>query len=118
MRASVTTDTTTRTIVLEVSDVPDVDATKSWQRKARVFRPDTAVIRIVDGQVVELKTAGYMILNAGQLSTKVRETMSWHPDDGWGLGQKLSTAPDWVRTLWTEAPAGVTSWSAPAEVPA
>ena len=50
MQATVTHDTTTRIITLEVSSVPDWDATRSWQARPRVIRPDHVTITIVDGQ--------------------------------------------------------------------
>ena len=111
MRATVKHDTTQRTIRLDVSGVPDVDATKSWNQLRRLIRPDEVWIKLVDGELREIKVSGPMVLKSGQLSASVRENWSWHPDSRWGTGDKISTAPEWVRTLATEAPNGVTSWA-------
>ena len=113
MRATVRHDTTERTITLEVSGVADIDATRSWHQLPRVFRPDHVTVRTVDEELREIKVSGPMVLKSGQVSASVREDWSWHPDTGWGTGDKISTAPEWVRTLATQAPAGVTSWTAP-----
>lgn len=120
MRATVTDDITTRIIVLEVSGVPDVDVTQSWHNTPRIIRPDHVTIRIVDGEVKELKARGPLVRKSGQPGLS-SSTMSWWPDGAPYQDHRLAGAPEWVRTLWTEAPAGVTSWSAePAqpEVPA
>lgn len=111
MRASVREDSTTRVITLEVSGVPDVDTTKSWQTKPRVFRPDHVTIRLVDGEVQEVKASGPFVLKSGGTSDKMREVQSWTRTPGSVRGNKLEQGPEWVQTLAREAPAGVTWWS-------
>ena len=110
MKASVTRDDTTRIITVEVSDVPDVDVTAGYHRKPRVFRPERAVIRTVNGQVREIKVSGGLVLKSGKTSPEVHEDRTWYHDDLKYRDHTLSSAPDWVRTLWNEAPAGVLAW--------
>ena len=117
MRATVRHDTTERTITLEVSGVADIDATRSWHSMSRVFRPDHVTVRTVDGELREVKASGPLVLKSGQVSASVRQDQSWHPDGRWGIGDKLSAAPDWVRQLAQEAADGVTSWTSPEVTP-
>lgn len=117
MRGSVRNDTTTRIITLEVSGVPDVDVAQSWHRQPRIMRPEHVTIRIVDAQVKELRAAGPLIRKNGEPGLQRADT-SWWPTDVYGHQRHVDGAPEWVRTLWAQAPAGVTSWSAPAEVQA
>jgi hypothetical protein len=121
MRASVKTDTTVRTIVIEIESgsVPDIDVTQSWHRKPRLIRPDRVVLTTVAGEQTILKISGGLVLKSGAASAEVRDTWeyrrsSYHERD------RIDSAPEWVWSLWNEAPRHVTSWRdlAPEEVQA
>lgn len=103
MQAAVSTDNTTRTIDLKVVDAPDIDVT-TYHRKPRVFRPDRAIIRLTNDTFQRIDVYGGLALKSGGTSDKVRERVTY-----WS-GSELERAPEWVRLLVAEAPAGVTAW--------
>jgi hypothetical protein len=118
MKATVRQDVTTRVITLEVRDVPDVDGTKSWHSEGatwKMFRPDHVTITTVNGETDEVKASGPLILKSGEPSTAQRGDKTWSPDNIWSIGERLSTAPSWLRRLVAEAPAGVTLWDDPGQ---
>lgn len=108
MRAAVTKDTTVRTITLEVVNAPDIDVT-TYHRKPRIFRPDTAIVGLVDGKLTSVKTMGGLVLKSGAASDAVREGTTYYPDDSW-CAPKIKDAPEWVRVIAAEAPLDRTSW--------
>jgi hypothetical protein len=108
MRAAVRKDITTRIITLEVQNVPDVDVTRSYHRKARIFRPDSVIIRLVDGNVGHVDVSGGLVLKSGAASTEVREHEEWSA--GSWAPCKLADAPEWLALLVKDAPHGVTTW--------
>jgi hypothetical protein len=118
MQGSVRHDTTTRVITVEVREVADIDATRSWHQLPRVFRPDHVTIHTVDGELKKITASGPLVLKSGAVSASVREDWSWYPA-GTGLadGDRFDHAPDWVRTLAEQAPNGVTSWASPQVTP-
>lgn len=111
MRAKVTNDHTVRTIKLDVHDTPSIDATRDWRRKPRVFRPDRAVLTVADGKPTKIRVFGELILKSGG-TVGTREHAEWQAQPLWEW-ERITSAPDWVRLLWDEAPAGYTSWGTP-----
>lgn len=111
MRAEVTRDTTTRTISLNVIGVPDIDVTRTYHRKPRIFRPDRVVIRVVNAEIHSVSASGGLVLKSGAASTEVREGWQWHPDTDFGIDSNISTAPAWVHTLVNGALVGITFWN-------
>ncbi len=111
MRAAVKRDHTARTITLEVTGVPDVDVTRSYHRKPRIFRPDSVTITVSDGEIQTVVASGGLVLKSGAASTEVRESEKWY--SGTWTSPKIKDAPEWLATLIREAPAGVTSWYVP-----
>jgi hypothetical protein len=109
MRAAVTEDHTTRVISLDVAGAPDIDVTRSYHRKPRIFRPERAWLTIHDGELRSVKVMGGLVLKSGAASTEVGESETFYPEGGWN-SPKLSTAPEWVQLIVAEAPAGVTTW--------
>lgn len=109
MIATVKKDTTVRTIVIEVvpGSVPDIDITRSYHRKPRIFRPDSVTLTLVGGVLSNVNISGGLVLKSGAASTEVRDNERWYTD------RELAAAPDWVRELMTEAPQGATSWHQP-----
>lgn len=105
MQAAVKKDTTVRTIQLEVQNVPDVDVTRSYHRKPRIFRPDSVTIQLVDGTVERVTVSGGLVLKSGAASTEVHEKEEWG-----SYSLKLSEAPEWLALLINDAPQGVTTW--------
>lgn len=115
MRAHVKTDATVRTITIEIESgsVPDVDVTQSWHRKPRFMRPEHATLRVVDGEQTIVTISGGLVLKSGAASTEVKEKcefrrQSYSPRD------RIDSAPEWVWSLWNEAPRHVTTWRDPA----
>lgn len=108
---TVTRDRTTQVISVEVSGVPDIDVTQHYHRKPRAFRPDRAIVTIVDGEVLEVKASGGLVLKSGAASTETRERWEWHSARTYGLGGTFENAPKWVTTLVHDAPAGVVRWA-------
>lgn len=106
MQAAVKRDTTVRTIRLGVQNVPDVDVTRPYHRKPRIFRPDSVTIRLVDGTVERVTVSGGLVLKSGAASTEVHEKEEW----GFYSSPKLSEAPEWLALLINDAPQGVTTW--------
>lgn len=108
MRAAVTKDRTTRVITMEVRDVPDIDVT-TYQRKPRIFRPDTVIVELVDGKMSSVRIMGGLVLKSGEASDLVREAATYYPDDTWA-SPRMSEAPKWLQPLVADAPTGVTTW--------
>jgi hypothetical protein len=108
MQAAVKRDTTVRTIMLEVQNVPDVDVTRYYHRKPRIFRPDSVTIKLVDGTVERVTVSGGLVLKSGAASTEVSEKEQWFPGSSWS--PKLSEAPEWLALLVDQAPQGLTTW--------
>jgi hypothetical protein len=108
MRAAVKQDTTTRVITLEVQGVPDVDVTRHYHRKPRIFRPDSVTIQLVDGEVNRVKASGGLVLKSGAASTEVEEKEEW--TTGLYGSANLADAPEWLALLVKDAPHGVTTW--------
>lgn len=117
MRATVRNDRTTRVIVLEVSGVTDLDASESWHTKPRMIRPDYITITLVDGEFHEAKAGGPVLKASGEPGL-VRATWMCGPTGARYERNTLDQAPEWVQTMAREAPAGVTAWGQPTEVPA
>lgn len=108
MRAAVETDGTVRTIRVKVEAVPDIDVTRSYHRKPRIFRPESVVITLVDGVISQAKVSGGLVLKSGAASTEVGESETWR-SGSWST-PKLAEAPAWLARLMDEAPSGVTTW--------
>ena len=108
MQAAVKRDVTVRTITLEVENAPDIDVTRNYHRKPRIFRPDSVTVRVVDGTVNHVDVSGGLVLKSGSASTEVREHQEW-TKTRWGV-HKLADAPEWLALLINEAPNGVTTW--------
>lgn len=106
MRAAVTKDRMVRTIVIEVADVPDIDVTASYHRKPRIFRPGTATLKIVDGDLISVRVIGGLVLKSGKASTQITEEIVY--ENNWGV--RISDAPGWVKELALDAPQNVTTW--------
>jgi hypothetical protein len=110
MRAAVKRDHHARTITIQVDpgSVPDVDVTRSYHRKPRIFRPDIVTINVSDGEIQTVTAAGGLVLKSGAASTEVRESEKWY--SGTWSSPKIGSAPEWLATLIREAPEGVTAW--------
>jgi hypothetical protein len=112
MRAAVTKDSTVRTIDLEVKGVPDIDVTQTWHAKPRLFRPRSVTIRVIDGETRNILIKGGLVLKSGEASAHVGESRDYRSQH-YDKDRRVETAPEWVRRLWNEAPAGVISWNEP-----
>ena len=110
MKASVVSDRSTRTIEIEVTDAPDIDVTESYHKTPRVFRPDKARLNLVDNKARSIVIIGGLVKKSGQASEHVREQITYR-NDAYRNRERLDQAPGWVRSLFGEAPAGVTSWT-------
>lgn len=118
MRATVKNDRTERTITIGVSGVSDLDVTENWHAHERTIRPDVVIIRLVNGEVRDLTAGGPLVKRNGEPGNN-RATWRCYRTGTRYQRVTLDNAPDWVRTLWNQAPAGVTSWGqAPAQVSA
>lgn len=104
MQATVAADNTVRTIRLTVHNVPDIDVTMSYHRKPRIFRPEHATVRLVDGEIGTVVVSGGLVLKSGAASDLVSESVTYY-----GV-KELDKAPEWVRVIAAEAPHGVTTW--------
>lgn len=113
MRAEVTEDQTVRTITLDVQGAPDIDVTQPWHREPLICRPDQAVLTVVDGEATDIEVTGGRVLKTGVVSTQLRGQFEWQAQ-GPREREQIGSAPEWVRTIWEQAPAGVTSWGADA----
>lgn len=109
MRAAVEKDTTVREITIAVGEVPDIDITRPWHSKPRIFRPYRAVIRIVDGETRNIRVTGGMVLKSGNASTEQTGNREWRRES-YTDNDRIENAPAWVRMLWNEAPRHITSW--------
>lgn len=108
MQAAVARDSTVRTISLDVMNTGDLDVTQSWHRRPRFIRPERVIITVVDGRTVRIRVQGALVLKSGAASTEQSDTADWSVSGA--LSERLDKAPDWVRMLWDEAPAGILSW--------
>jgi len=113
MRANVTSDRTVRTIQIEIEpgSVPDIDITRSYHHRPRIFRPDIITLTVTDGEVSRVNVSGGLVLKSGAASTEVHEKQCWYSSD---LTQHANQLPVWVRRLMSEAPDDATSWRDPA----
>lgn len=109
MRAAVANDTTTRTITLEVANAPDIDVTRSYHRKPRIFRPERVTVNLVDGEMSSIEVSGGLVLKSGATSTEVGESQTFYPVGGWSSPQ-IDKAPQWLQTVAAEAPEGILTW--------
>lgn len=114
MKASVTSDKSTRVIELDL-DAPSAawdlfDTTATWRKAPRIFRPDRARLVIDQGEVRSINVAGYLVLKSGRTSDshQSRDSMTWSAD-GYARG-KLADAPSWVAEIVAQAPHGITSY--------
>lgn len=114
MRASVNSDRTVRTIVIDVDpgSVPDLNVAQTWHRKPRVIRPDHAVLTIVGGEQTIIKVSGGLVLKSGAASAEVRDDWEWRRRSYYD-SDRIDSAPEWVWALWNEAPRHVTNWNQP-----
>jgi SH3-like domain-containing protein len=110
MKAQVKSDDTRRTISIDVSGVPDIDVTRSYHKKPRVFRPDRVSLTLTNGALGGITISGYLVLKSGGTSDAVRESQRWYSV------RDPNTMPGWLQLLIEEAPAGVTGWSQPEPV--
>src|SRR6188508_3668830 len=108
MRAAVTKDSTVRTIDLQVDGVPDIDVTQTWHAKPRLFRPEKVTIRVIDGETRNILIKGGLVLKSGKASTQVTESRDYRSQH-YDKDRRVEAAPEWVRRLWDEVPAGITS---------
>lgn len=113
MRANVQWDQTVRTIQIEIDpgSVPDIDITRSYHSRPRIFRPDLVTLTVTNGEVSQVNVSGGLVLKSGAASTGVRENQRWH---SLNLTLYADRIPAWVRTLMSEAPDNVTTWRDPA----
>lgn len=114
MKASVTSDKTTRVIELEL-EAPSAawdlfDTTATWRKVPRIFRPDRARLVLDQGEVKSVNVAGQLVLKSGAVSDshQSRDSMTWAAD-GYHRG-KLADAPEWVREIVAQAPHGITAY--------
>lgn len=110
MQAQVSHDDTRRTIVIDVSGVPDIDITRSYHKKPRGFRPDKVSLTLINGALGGVNVSGYLTLKSGGTSDLVRENQRWYSV------RELTELPGWLQLLIEEAPAGVTLWNQPEPV--
>lgn len=111
MEAKVIADTSVRTITIKVSGVPDMDAKMSWQRRSHPVRPDEVEMTIREGRQT-MRISGPVVLKSGELSERSRETIVITTDHDDTMRMHIDVAPEWVGTLWNEAPRDVKSWRA------
>jgi hypothetical protein len=112
MQAAVRRDTTTRVIMLGVSGVPDIDVTRHYHRRPRIFRPQFVTLRWVDGELASAKVDGGLVLKSGGASESAGESETFYPETSSWATPKMDKAPEWLHLLVAEAPQGVTSWNA------
>lgn len=110
MQAQVSRDDTRRTIVIDVSGVPDIDITRSYHKKPRAFRPDKVSLTFTNGALDGIVVSGYLVLKSGGVSDVVRESQRWYSV------RDETTLPGWLQLLIDEAPAGVVLWNQPEPV--
>lgn len=110
MKANVTSDQVVRTIriAIESGSVPDIDITRSWHRRPRLIRPILATLQVVNGEQKALTVTGGLVLKSGAASTEVQDVQEYRRTSV--IHENIAQAPAWVRVLWDEAPAGLTSW--------
>lgn len=115
MRASVTSDKTTRVIELEL--IPDgaawdlFDTTATWRKVPRIFRPDRARLVLDQDEVRSISVSGQLVLKSGAVSDshQSRDSMTWAAG-GYQRG-KLADAPEWVAEIVAQAPHGITAYT-------
>lgn len=110
MQAQVKSDDARRTIVIDVMDVPDIDVTRSYHKKPRVFRPDRVGMTFTNGALGGITVSGYLVLKSGGTSDVIRESQCWYSV------RDETTMPGWLQLLIGQAPAGVTLWNQPEPV--
>lgn len=121
MHATVTSDSTVRTIVIEVTGAPEMDVTRVWRRNKGVttkISPD--LIRITaDGDVIHsLVVSGNIVRKDGSEGAR-RDSRRWEPkrssygDYADGL-TSIVDAPEYLVDIWDQALSGtIKSWTSP-----
>jgi hypothetical protein len=105
VRAQVTQDSSIREITLTLTDAPHLDVTRPWHRQQRVIQPGTVRMVIVNDQPRQIRISGYLVLKgSGRVSDKLSDGRTYFPGD-------QSSAPQWVREIWRQAPGGITGYS-------
>ena len=103
LRARVSSDRTERRISIEVLDGPLLEIAGSGNHLVRKIEVDLITIRIINGETVLITVSGGMVKADGTISDLRRGTAEWR-------ASAVATSPEWVRRIWREAPAGVTTW--------
>jgi hypothetical protein len=106
LHAEVRTDETMRAIDVRVTGAAPIENRlgATYRKRPRPFEPRSVLIEVVGGQAVNILLTGPVVLTSGSLSERDEDRDYWVAGD-------IGTAPEWVQTLWREAPQGVTSWS-------
>lgn len=97
---TIDSDRVIRTIVLAVSDVPDMIAGPPWRSSTPAFRPDRIRLVLENGHITA-KVEGPRVLKSGKLSkfneSHTFRTYAWHKEE------KMDAAPQWLRDLIVKA---------------
>lgn len=109
MKATVQDDRRQRTITIVVMGAPDIDVTRSWNRRTRMIRPDRVTVMITDGRVRSVVVRGGLVNVKGTVSQAQHDKAEWYADD-YGHGDRLDRAPDWVQTVTAGSINGVRDW--------
>lgn len=108
MRSEVTQDTSTRRIVITVTEGPEADVSEEWDEPgSKRIEVERVQVQIRDGVPVLATISGPVVKKDGSLS----ETRTGNRSYGRASRLPINAAPEWVQRMFTEAPAGVTSWA-------
>jgi hypothetical protein len=102
VKATVERDRTTRELTILVAHGPKLDVSEPHHQRPRTVQVDRVRITVVDGQTTMLTAMGGVLLKSGVPSIGQRGSKTWTGS--------IHIAPEWAKTFWREAPAGVTDW--------
>lgn len=111
MRAAVERDTMTREIVITVKDGIELDVSETWHTRPRRIRVDTVTIRVLDGETLSIRAAGGLLLKDGRASDLQRGHKAWNHRNTTEYNNGIETAPEPIREMWRQAPAGITEYT-------
>lgn len=106
MRARVKSDTTVRTIVVEVDGAPDLEIVKEYLKKVQVLAVNQVVIKTLDDKRVSARVSGHLRRKDGTIG-ETTGSREWNA----GFGNRIENAPDFVRQIFEEAPDGIVEWT-------
>ncbi len=103
MEAKINLDVTVRTVEIVITDGPELETTREWQRARRRIQVDRVLLKIKPGARMDVTAYGYLIKKDGTPSRN-QDSLSWSNYDSYG--PRWNDAPDWLMFMATQVLTG------------